>query len=123
MNYARRLLRLVLNGLGDTRWERLFRMNFTLNQQRGLSDQEIARLPEWWKRLPAIHIAGGPVQVYWERGVPPGLLSASPCENPGKRWLEPKIWFPIDCGKCPSCLARIEIETTGLPCTRCVPPV
>lgn len=116
---ALRLLRQLLSGRGDERWVRFFRMNLTYCLHRGLSDAEIAMLPSRWHQAPAVHIAGGPVEVFWSRGVAPGVVSCDPCHGPGRRYLSEKIWLPVDCGACPPCLARAEIERTGQPCAVC----
>lgn len=113
------LLEQVLDGVGDGRWERLFRMCVTLCLHRGLSDEEIARLPTWWREAKGKALAGGPLKVYYSRGVPEGLVSCDPCEKPGREYFpghRRNIWVPIDCGKCPPCLQRAEIEETGVVC-------
>lgn len=114
---AERFLDQLLRGVGDQKWARFFRMNLTYCLHRGLSDEEIASLPELWHMQQARHIAGGPVEVFWSRGVAPGAISAEPCENPRKEYMTPEIWLPIDCGECPSCLARKFVMETGKPCT------
>lgn len=119
-DHALRILKQLLSGVGDERWTRFFRMNLTFCLHRGLSDREIARLPAWWHAAPAVHIAGGPVEVFWSRGAAPGAISADPCHDPRKTYLSPKIWLPLDCGQCPPCRARAEIERTGKPCAVCV---
>lgn len=116
---AYRLLRQYLAGVGDERWGRFFRMNLTFCLHRGLSDAEIATLPKSWEENPPVHLAGGPIEVFWSKGVAPGVLSCNPCENPTRHYVTPTIWLPYDCGECPPCRARAEIERTGQPCAAC----
>jgi len=91
----------------------------TLCLHRGLSDDELERLPGGCQL--ARNLAGGPVHVYYSRGVTPGLMSGEPCERPGQdplsgphheggrynRWL---LWLPVDCGKCQPCRDRASVE-------------
>lgn len=106
----------VLGGVGDRRRERLFRMNITLCLHRGVTPQELRRLPAWWHEADAVNLAGGPIEVLWSRGLP-RTLSAEPCDNPTHRTLPPNgrqprpdLWVPEDCGRCPSCVARIAAQ-------------
>lgn len=117
---ALRLLKQVLSGVGDERWTRFFRMNLTYCLHRGLSNSEIECLPGWWHSAPAVHLAGGPVEVFWSRGIAPGAVSADPCHSPRKHFVSDALWIPMDCGQCPPCRARAEIERTGKPCAVCV---
>lgn len=104
-----RLLRRVLRGVGDESRERLFRMCITMCYHRGLTDAEEASLsPEWQDAVPE-HLAGGPLHVYWSKGIP-DIPSTHPCESPGKEILGPGIYLPIDCGRCAPCLSRIAIQ-------------
>lgn len=98
----------VLAGVGDRSRERFFRMCITACLHRGLTPQELRRLPAWWHEAPAIDIAGGPLEIIWAHGVP-DIPSARPCENPGRRAIHPKrldLWLPMDCGQCGPCMAR-----------------
>lgn len=101
---AYQVLRKTLHGVGDTRWGRHFRMCITQCLHRGLSDAEIAALPPGWQ-----------VEVFWSRGVPEGLLSADPCHAPRKHVVDARrdLYIPLDCGACPPCRARIEVEARG----------
>jgi hypothetical protein len=104
----------ALRGCGDPTKERLFRMNVTLCLHRAATRQEVAGLPEGW-RADEGAMAGGPVAVIWSRGVPcpPSCL---PCRDPGKYLPDPKrpdLWVPLDCQKCPPCLARAEVAARG----------
>lgn len=97
----------VLDGVGQPDRERLFRMNITLCLHRGATPEEVAGLPASWHE-DASGMAGGPVEVLWERGVK-ALGSAMPCESPGRKVVVPgrlDLWVPDDCGRCVSCLAR-----------------
>lgn len=116
---AGQILDAILRGVGDQRWERAFRMCVTECRHRGLSDEEIAALPPSWKQAVARDLAGGPLEVFWSRGVPDTAISANPCHHPSK---EPfpggpsDLYLPLDCGACPPCVARMEIQRTGTPC-------
>lgn len=109
-----RLLGQSLKGVGDRRWERMFRMCATLCLHRGLSDEEIENMPGGCSLSRVL--AGGPVVVYYSRGVPEGLRSCDPCESPGKNMLTGPpnnrwpVWLPVDCGRCQPCLDRAAIE-------------
>lgn len=101
----------VLGPLGDKSKERHFRMNATLCIHRALSAAEVAQLPDEFTCAPALDIAGGPVAILWESEE--GAISTRPCANPEHMILDPKqpeLWVPIDCGKCPSCVARIAAQ-------------
>lgn len=101
-------LRKALRGVGDETGERFFRMCVTHCFHRVLSLAEEAGLSEAWKRAEPVDIAGGPVEVFWQHGVPESArLSTSPCENPGHLHLgQTDLWLPIDCEMCPPCVAR-----------------
>lgn len=102
------ILQLVLSGLGDERQQREFRMCSTLCRHRAVTSAEALRLPaSWWTDV-AQDLAGGPVELLWERGIPPSL-STQPCEKPHWHYLDPfdpRLKFPLDCGRCASCQAR-----------------
>lgn len=113
------ILRNALDGAGDDRWERAFRMCLTLCLHRGLSDDEMSLLPEDWMAARGRALAGGPLNVYYSRGVPDGLLSADPCHTPGREQLPGMpagVFLPVDCGDCPPCLQRADIESGGVVC-------
>lgn len=99
----------LLHGIGDPEHERCFRMNATICIHRALSSDEEATLSAEWCALPAIHLAGGPVELLWSRGVQ-DTPSVRPCKSPGKRWLDRRTWVPVDCGRCAPCRARLAIE-------------
>ena len=114
---AWKVLRAALTGVGDgARWERMFRMDVTMCLHRGLSDEEMERLPT--RGCPTSHLAGGPVEVFYSRGIPDGLLSCDPCDNPqGQRLAGPNHKHPNpwdlyvyeDCRFCGPCLQRMQI--------------
>jgi hypothetical protein len=100
----------VLAGVGDEARERGFRMNATLCVHRALSDAEIAALPDGWMKMPAIDVAGGPVEVLWRTPLAIDAPSTRPCVNPTRMPLpgtnDPDLWVPVDCGACEPCRAR-----------------
>ena len=109
---AEGLLRKALAGVGDPSRERLFRMNITLCLHRAVSAEEEAGLGAGFADACG-GLAGGPVEVLWQVGIPEDLQAAKVCENPRKLVIDmtrPDLWVPEDCGKCPPCLARAEIE-------------
>jgi len=112
---ADNVLDILLKGVGDKRFERCFRMCVTMCRHRALSREETRQLPEEWFTLPAVDLAGGPVEVLWEQGIKP-CLSTQPCESPTKAPLGSNTWIPIDCGSCPTCVARKEAR--GRPMAR-----
>ena len=102
----------ALGGIGDQSRERFFRMCITACLHRGVRNDELALIPTWWHEAEAIDIAGGPVEVLSSQGVPE-IASAMPCKDPGHRPLVPgrlDLWFPIDCGECEPCLARLNVR-------------
>lgn len=111
----------LLRGVGDTSMERFFRMCVTACFHRALTADEAAGLSAAWKAAPAVDLAGAPVEVIAQHGVPEScLVSTSPCASPTKRLLMPKqpgqrwpLWLPQDCGACASCLARAALRPTG----------
>lgn len=108
---AYRALCKVLRGVGDPSRERLFRMNVTLCLHRAVTAEEIASLPQTWKD-DLSGMAGGPVEILWSKGVE-APESCKPCLSPGRNNAipgRPDLWIPLDCRKCPPCLARRQIE-------------
>lgn len=101
----------LLGNVGDPTRERAFRMNLTLCLHRALSDREIATLSDEWKAAPAEFLAGGPVEVLWQKGVA-DAPSTRPCAEPRMRPLLPgsRVLVPLDCGRCESCVARESIR-------------
>lgn len=108
---AEKRLEEVLWGIGDQSRERCFRMNVTLCRHRALSKNEGAHVMGMWKAfgLPPRHMAGGPIEVLWMKGIK-DTPSTRPCANPTRKPLDVKgnVWMPIDCEECESCLARLE---------------
>lgn len=94
----------ALCGLGDADRERGFRMNLTICIHRAISEEELESLPVEWCEHPAEHLAGGPIEIMYRRGVVDGL-SVRPCKSPKRQPLG-RTWLPIDCGQCPQCQAR-----------------
>lgn len=110
-DFARVVVAAALDGAGDLACQRDFRMNVTLCRHRALTAAEVAALPGWWHAAPASHLAGGPIEVLHE--TIPGAASCRPCAAPRKWWIDradPDLWVPLDCGACPSCLARSATE-------------
>ena len=114
---AQAQLDFLLEGLGDPERERSFRMNLTLCRHRALTQEEHDALPESWQENPAFDIAGGPVEILWERGIP-NLPSCRPCAAPGRDYIAEGIWIPKDCGECESCVARASHSTGVCACRR-----
>lgn len=108
LRIADRLIDMVLDGRGDPRRERSFRMCITLCRHRAISDKENDELPESFHKAPATDIAGGPVEVLWSSQDMPKSDSVLPCRDPGKVPLpgQHELWLPVDCGRCPPCVAR-----------------
>ena len=112
---ADRIARQALHEAGDENRERTFRMCMTFCIHRGIRDDELAIIPRWWHEADAIDIAGGPLEMLSSKGVP-DVLSAKPCYSPGKRPIAPRrpdLYFPVDCGACPPCVARKNVRTLG----------
>lgn len=106
---------MALSPVGDQQWERLFRMCATLCLHRGLADAELETLPTGCQLGRAL--AGAPVVVYYSRGIPAGLVSCDPCHDPRRQYIirgKWPVWIPIDCGGCPPCTQRIQIEADPL---------
>src|SRR5262245_25734887 len=111
---AAALLRDVLADRGDLSRERHFRMNLTYCIHRAISTEEAAALPEDFWDGTVRGLAGAPVEVLLETEA--GSASTRPCLRPGKLRLgfrDPDLWIPVDCGSCPSCVARAGLEQTG----------
>ena len=107
MRSGEKELRAMLEGVGDTSRERLFRMNVTLCLHRAATDEEVAAQPTWFLTAPGNGLAGGPVEVLSE--TEEGSPSTRPCLKPRRQVIEggsPFGWIPLDCGLCPPCLAR-----------------
>lgn len=101
-------LDLALQGLGDPSRERQFRMCSTTCRHRAVRPDEADALPEDWWTAVATDIAGGPVELLWEKGIPHSVGS-EPCLDPTFMALsreDPRLKFPLDCGECPPCRAR-----------------
>lgn len=107
--YAQHLLTdVLLAGVGDPERERMFRMCITLCLHRGVRADELAQIPEWWHTAESVDLAGGPLHIYYARGVP-DVESAKPCHAPRKAHAFPgrrDLYLPEDCGQCPPCRAR-----------------
>jgi hypothetical protein len=106
----------ALRGIGDPERERLFRMCITMCLHRGVRQDELELIPQWWHEGPSIDLAGGPVEVLRTRGVP-DIESTKPCYQPHKRMVEigrPDLWMPFDCGMCPPCLDRTARREAAL---------
>lgn len=110
---AKGLLLAVLEGVGDPKRQRLFRMCVTMCLHRALSREEIDALPPSFHEAEAIDIAGGPVEILEE--TEPGRPSTRPCENPKHIPIEQMVGqptrmrgatFAMDCGVCGPCAAR-----------------
>lgn len=88
--------------------ERLCRFPITYNLSRALTERERAALPAYAQGVCPVTLAGAPLQVLREKGVP-FVLSAQPCASPLRIPIDtarPHLWRAGDCGDCPSCLAR-----------------
>lgn len=102
-------LRRLVGPAGDPSRERIFRMNVTVCMHRAATAEDLLRVAPWFHEAEPSDLAGGPVEVLWESE--PGLPSTRPCHDPGRRPLDPTnrlLWLPLDCGRCPPCLARAE---------------
>lgn len=105
------LLRRMIGPAGDRSRERIFRMNVTMCLHRALTAAEVAALPAYFHADPSVDLAGGPVEVLWESE--PGWPSTMPCHDPRRYLLDPRdtqLWVPLDCGACPPCLARADLD-------------
>jgi hypothetical protein len=110
----------ALAGAGDESRERMFRMCITACLHRGIRDDEIEKIPQWWSDAEAIDIAGGPIEIIYAKGVP-DIESAKPCHQPRKQLIDMRrldLYLPIDCGDCPPCLARANVRTCTVPIAR-----
>lgn len=116
---AERRLLALLKGAGDPKQERLCRLPITYSLSRALTAAEIDALPPHardaeGRMLCPVSLAGAPLQVLRERGVP-FVASAQPCRSPRRDILNPArpdLWIARDCGECPSCVARRALEET-----------
>lgn len=100
----------LLAEVGDLARVRLFRMNITVCLHKALTDAEVEALVPSWSCGRGRDIAGGPVEVLWE--TVPGAESTRPCHAPARQIIapaRPDLWLPLDCGKCPPCLARASL--------------
>jgi hypothetical protein len=102
----------ALDGVGDQRFERMFRMPVTACIHRQLTAEEEAGLPQRWHELQPIHMAGGPLEIL--RETVPGAPSTRPCAAPVRQRVpgnrDPDLFLINDCGECETCLARIASE-------------
>jgi hypothetical protein len=114
----------LLAGVGDQRrGEREFRMNVTLCRHLSISDRELRGLTgnSRWEACPVRwSLAGGPIEVIYEKYIQHPSPTTKPCVNPerhvlGKGSDGKDLWVPIDCGECETCRARKLVETTGQP--------
>jgi hypothetical protein len=97
----------ALKGVGNPKQERLFRMSITLCLHRVTTPDEADYLHRATEgELDGL--AGGPVEILWSHGLATSD-SCQPCQAPTRQYVEPgrkDLWIPVDCGQCPSCLAR-----------------
>lgn len=110
------VLRQALEGVGDPEHERGFRMCSTTCIHRKLDSIEMAGLPSSWDDTPPDSLAGGPLEVLWEKGIR-SPASTRPCSNPKRLPIsaaQPKLYLPGDCGRCPSCLARVQMRDEAM---------
>ena len=106
----------VLKGVGDAERERCFSMCITLCLHRGVRPDELALIGRDWHEAEPVDLAGGPLEILYARGVP-DVESAKPCHRPGKRLIDLRridLWFPVDCGECPPCVARQNARVCSL---------
>jgi hypothetical protein len=106
-----RMLSRALQGVGDASCERLFRMNITLCLHRAATQREVNGLNQEWQQAEC-GMAGGPVALIWSHGIE-CVESCKPCENPTMMVIDPRrpdLWIPVDCKKCPPCLARLKVR-------------
>lgn len=104
---AERLIDAAMSGVGDCSRERQFLMPITLCRHRALGADEMRKLPKWWHDAPALDAAGPALRVLWSRGIDE-ILSLQPCANPGRDYRSKDVWMLVECGRCPSCIARQE---------------
>ena len=100
------LLKRVLAGVGEPEHERLVLNATALFHSRRLTEAEIdaANL----RNVCAVDPAGTPLRVIWERGES-FALTTQPCERGGIYLADG--WLPqaLECGVCPSCVARSKL--------------
>lgn len=113
-NRTLQVLKDVLRGVGDTAFERVFRMNATLCIHRAMTLDEMVSLPAWWREAPAVGIAGPAVEVLSSRGAS-GRPAQQPCENPRRTvppipGYDPRLWIPEGCGVCEPCVDRARVR-------------
>ncbi len=114
------LKNVALKNAGDESRERMFRMCITACLHRGIRDDELDQIPQWWFDAEAIDIAGGPIEILYAKGVP-DIESAKPCHHPRKQLIDLRrtdLYFPRDCGECPPCVARASVRTCNIPLVR-----
>lgn len=111
---AERQLRIALAGVGDELLQRCFRMCITLCVHRAVTGPELAGLPAEWVCAAGRDLAGGPVEVIWQTPGVPNVPSAMPCASPWRRPIRELAhlgaYVPVDCGRCDSCRARLEVQ-------------
>jgi hypothetical protein len=113
----------ALRDAGDERRERMFRMCVTACLHRGIRDDELQLIDQWWFDADAVDLAGGPIEIIYSKGVA-DVESAKPCWNPRKQLIDLRrtdLYLPVDCGECPPCQARTSARTCTIPLKR--PPV
>lgn len=106
----------ALDGVGDRTRERFFRMPVTACIHRQLTADEEAGLRAEWHHAPAVHLAGGPLEIL--RETVPGAASTKPCRDPGRKAVpgqrDPDLFLLQDCGTCESCAARTQMDSSEL---------
>lgn len=110
----------ALRGAGDENRERMFRMCITLCLHRGIRDDELDQIEDWWFDAAAVDLAGGPLEIIYAKGVP-DIESAKPCHHPRKQLIDLSrldLYLPRDCGVCPPCIARTNAQTCRIPLAR-----
>lgn len=107
---AERVLLDWLEGVGDRALERVARMTGSIAVYRATTEAEREQMPVAFFMVPPVHTFGGAVEIL--RETEPAVLSARPCLNPGRRWVDRRanLWLPTDCGECPPCLARKALD-------------
>lgn len=110
---AQKALLRTLEGAGDPDRQRLFRMPITVCLHRALTDTETCGLPDQWHQIPAVHLAGGSLEVLWE--TVEGAPSTRPCAAPTRRPLTVRLYAIDDCGDCGPCRARAAVEGDSEP--------